>query len=123
MPETVYLVDSDNDGTYLPVNLNEEIKPQPTQGKVQWTLDIYRTMKYPAAARQNGIEGVIILDVEFDINGRVTNLGVKKSVSVECDEEAKRAFMMASQEGYSPLILNGSPVKFKMEFPVAFWLD
>ncbi len=121
MPEMKFYVDTDGDGTFDEVQL--EKKPEPKQGSEQWTRDFYGSIRYPASARQNGIGGIVILGVTVDESGKIQNVGVKQGISRDCDEEAKRAFIYATQQGYSPLKFNSSPVKFKVELPVGFWLN
>lgn len=123
LPDIVYSIDQNNDGNFTVIEIEEEKRPQPTQGKDQWIRDFYGKLKYPAVARENGIGGIVILDIEFDQSGKVTQVGIKKSVSTECDEEAKKAYINSTQQGYSPLIINNVPVKFRMELPVGFWLE
>lgn len=123
LPDIVYSIDQNNDGNFTIMEIEEENRPQPMQGKDQLTRDFYGSIKYPAVARENGIGGIVILDIEIDQSGKVTQVGIKKSVSVECDEEAKRAYINSTQQGYSPLIINNVPVKFRMELPVGFWLE
>ncbi|MBK8737992.1 MAG: TonB family protein [Saprospiraceae bacterium] len=54
----------------------------------------YGSIKYPAIARENGIGGVVILDIEVDQKGKVTGVDIKQSVSVECDNEARRTHFL-----------------------------
>jgi len=121
LPEVVYSI-KEEEG-YKLIELAKEQRPEPIQGKDQWVRDFYTTMKYPAKARQNSVQGIVILDVIIDENGKVLSVDVGHGLSAECDTEAKRAFLQSTQEGYQPLIFNGEPVKFKMEVPVGFWLQ
>lgn len=123
LPETVYSIDAANDGNYKPIRLDEKNRPEPIQGKDQWMTDFYGAISYPAIARRNGIGGVIILDIAVDQKGKVTNVGIKQSVSTECDSEARRAYVHSIQRGYIPLTINGISTKFRMELPVGFWLE
>lgn len=79
-------------------------------------------IKYPAAARQNGISGILVLEVLVDETGQVLDIAIKKSLSADCDEEAIRAFENATQQAYSPLIIDGRAKRFKLEKSVGFWL-
>ncbi len=121
MPEMKFYVDADGDGTFDEVQL--EKKPEPKQGNDQWMRDFYGSIKYPSSARQNGIEGIVILKVTVNEFGNIQNVGIKQGISQDCDEEAKRAFIYATELGYSPLKFNSNPVKFIVELPVGFWLN
>lgn len=118
----VYLVDRVNSGNYDPIEMDEENEPEPIQGKDQWTRDFFGSLKYPATARENGIEGVVILDIEIDQEGKVIDVRIQQSVSRECDNAAREAFIYATQQGYYPLIIDNLPTKFRMKLPVNFWL-
>lgn len=121
-PDTVYLIDANQDGNYEAIHLDKADRPIPIQGEKQFTIDFYSTVKYPAIARENGIEGAVILEVELNEDGKVLSVNIKEGISTELDNEAIRAFIHASQNGYYPLIINQQPVKFKMHHSVGFWL-
>jgi len=123
LPEIVYSIDKANNGNYEPIEIDEENRPEPIQGKNKWIRDFYGSIKYPAIARENGIGGVVILDIEVDQKGKVTVVDIKQSVSVECDNEARRAYIFSTQGGYIPLLIDNLPTKFRMELPVGFWIE
>ena len=123
LPDIIFSVDTDNDGTYEIIDLQEENIPEPLQGKSQWTRDFYGAIKYPAIARENGIKGTIILEVNIDQFGKLSQVKIKESLSKECDKEALRAYRQATQQGYTPLKINNQATKFRMELPVRFWLE
>jgi len=100
LPEIVYLIDKANNGNYEPIEIDEENRPEPVQGKNQWIRDFYGSIKYPAIARKNGVGGVVTLDIEIDQKGKVIDVGIKQGVSIECDNEARRAFIYSIQKGY-----------------------
>lgn len=123
IPETIYSIDSDNDGIYEFIEIAEEDGPLPIQGKQQFTADFYRALKYPASARENDIQGIVILEIEIDSNGKVQMVNTKKGISADCDRAAETAYINASKEGFWPLIFNNNPVNFKMEKAIGFWLE
>ena len=51
---------------------------------------IYKNLKYPKAALEKGIEGVVFLHYDVDDNGKVSNIIIEKGVGYGCDEEAIR---------------------------------
>lgn len=123
IPETIYYTDIDNDGFYEIMDSSVSKKPEPLQGEKQFYRDLSPLIRYPSKARENGIQGVVLLEIFVDENGKVTDVKVKQSVSYECDETAKNAFINASKQGYWPLIINEKATKFKMECPVRFKLE
>lgn len=73
---------------------------------------------YPEEARQARIEGVVILAVRMDINGRVKNTKILKSIP-QLDQAAKDA---VKQWVYEPLLLKGKPVEVVFTVTVRFQL-
>lgn len=119
-PLTEYFIDSNGDGVYEHIQLENE--PIPFQGKEEFRRDFSSLIKYPALARENGIAGIVTLEVHIDEAGKVISVVIAKSLSKDCDDAARKAFFQATTKGYAPLLLNGIPVKYKMEMPVQFWL-
>ena len=120
MPPTEYFMDSDSDGVYEPIQLENE--PIPFQGVEEFRKKFWSLLTYPAMARENRIAGIVTLGVLIDEAGKVVSVEIAKSLSKECDESARKAFIQATTNGFAPLLLNGIPVKYKMEMPVQFWL-
>ena len=120
LPKVQYFADLLNDGNFKKIELSEG--PIPMQGNDQWLRDFYGSIKYPALARENSIQGIVILNVLINKMGKVESVTIKKRLSDDCDQEAKRAFIASTKKGYSPLLVEGKPVNFKMEMPVGFWL-
>lgn len=123
MPPKVYLTDLESDGNFSPVELTEEQKPKPVQGETQWSMDILKSLRYTASARENGIEGTVIINAGFNEYGTLKNAIIIKGLSPDCDTAAIKALRLATQRGFEPLIVNEIPVKFQVEFPLRFFLD
>lgn len=117
---TQYFIDSNGDDIYENIQLENE--PIPLQGKEEFRRKFWSLITYPAIARENGIAGIVTFGVLMDETGKVLSVEIVKSLSKECDEAARKAFIQATTNGYAPLLLNGIPVKYKMEMPVQFWL-
>ncbi len=47
-------------------------------------------MRYPTAARENGIEGTVIVQFFVEKNGRVADCQIVQGPGYGCDEEAVR---------------------------------
>lgn len=60
---------------------------------------------YPEIARKSGIEGVVILEAETDISGRVIRTGILRSIPL-LDQAAEDA---VKQWVYEPKMINGKP--------------
>jgi len=122
LPNVIYAIDPEEDNTYEIIELAKDDEPQAIQGKDQWLRDFYGSLRYPASAREKGISGIVILNVMVDKSGQVTTVDILKSLSIECDEAAKKSFLKSTAKGYSILMHANRPVNYKMEVPVGFWL-
>ena len=66
---------------------------------------------YPETARQAGIEGVVIMQVEIDATGQVVNVEVEKSLGFGCDEAAVAAM---KQSTFTPAYAGSEPVPIRL---------
>jgi protein TonB len=71
---------------------------------------------YPPAARAAGIQGVVILEVRIEGDGRVSSAGVLRSIP-ELDQAALDAVY---QWEFQPTLLNGAPVPVILTVTVQF---
>jgi periplasmic protein TonB len=76
--------------------------------------------QYPAAARAAELEGDVILDAGVGADGRITDVGVVKSVHPLLDESARRAVLRYS---YRAGTRNGSPEAARVRVTVSFRLQ
>lgn len=121
LPPIKYILDLNDDRIYDSIYTGKE--PLPYEGKAEFENCFSSLIRYPYEAYEKDIKGVLILQVYIDQSGLVTKIEVLKSLSKECDEAAKVAFTLASKFGYAPLMINGKRIKYKMEYPVLFWLE
>lgn len=76
--------------------------------------------EYPRAARQQGIEGNIVLSLVIDDQGRVVKVRVIKGLGHGLDEAAVSA---VRKTRWSPATLDGHPVRTTRRFNVRFTLE
>lgn len=76
--------------------------------------------KYPDLARKAGLEGIVVIQIVIDEEGRPSNPKVIKSVHKVLDDEALQAVMA---QKYHPGRQRGRPVKVAMNIPVTFRLN
>jgi protein TonB len=74
---------------------------------------------YPAIARQNKVQGVVMLDVTVGTDGKVKDIKVLRSIK-ELDDAAITA--VRGWE-YKPTLMNGQAVPVIMTVPVIFTLE
>ena len=76
--------------------------------------------RYPDIARKAGIEGMVILKILVDVDGKVVDAKVLKSLgNVGCDEAAIEA---AKKCAFEPALQRDKPVKVWVSYPVRFML-
>ena len=85
---------------------------------------VYNNIKYPEIARNNGIEGTVVVSFVVDRTGQIQNPEVVRDIGGECGKEALRVIkLMADMEGkWRPGIKDGKAVNVKMNFPIRFTL-
>ena len=74
--------------------------------------------RYPPAAARAGIEGTVILIIDVDANGNVTNVAVEKSSR---NRDLDRAAMEAARKWrFNPSVVNGQKAAGRVRVPVDF---
>ena len=81
---------------------------------------IRENTKYPAIALEQDVQGMVILRFVVERDGRVGDIEVKKSLSVECDREAVR--VIKSLPRFVPARKEGRPVRKWFTVPVRFMI-
>src|ERR1700733_12735649 len=75
---------------------------------------------YPPIAHQNGIQGVVILDVTIGIDGKVKDTKTIKSVNQLLESAAINAVRAWE---YKPTVVDGKAVQVIMTVPVNFIIE
>ncbi|MBB6108545.1 TonB family C-terminal domain-containing protein [Mucilaginibacter lappiensis] len=82
---------------------------------------VFRSVKYPAAARERHIQGVVLIAVTIDTECKITNYRIKNSVGFGCDEEALRAVKQITGD-WIPGVYQGKSVISEYDIPFSFTL-
>jgi protein TonB len=81
-----------------------------------------KNINYPSLARENGLEGKVIVNFYVDTDGAIKNPTiVKDPVGGGCAEEALR--VIKAMPKWSPGLQNGMPAKVYYTLPVTFKLQ
>ena len=91
--------------------------PGGPQAMMQFIKD---NLKYPQIAKENGIQGRVILQFVVDETGKVTDPKVIRSIDPSLDTEAIR--LVLSMPRWMPGVQDGKAVAVKYTFPVMFSL-
>jgi len=87
------------------------------------TRAVYKNFRYPAAARENGVQGSVEILVVVNEFGILESMELVKGIGSGCDEESLKAVQKMKETGFEPAMLNGMPVKVRYIIPVKFSLD
>lgn len=80
---------------------------------------LYLEIQYPPAARQEGIEGLLMLHFTVDQEGNARRIDVTKPLHPLCDSAAVEALRSVK---FRPGVHDGKPVPVRMSLPVRFQL-
>lgn len=78
-------------------------------------------MRYPAAARNKGVEGTVDVQFVIERDGSVSNVKALNSIGAGCDEEAIR--VVKGAQGFKAASQRGRTVKVAMVMPITFKLN
>lgn len=102
---------------------SEEEKKQCAQKKL---LEyIYANIKYPPIARENGVEGMVVVKFVVDKDGSISEPEVVRDIGAGCGEEALRVVKSMNTENikWIPGKQRGRPVRVQFNLPVKFQLQ
>ena len=82
---------------------------------------VYGHIIYPPLARENGIEGLVVISFLISPEGKVTDPKILRDLGAGCGEEALRVvkllpdWLPAKQEGENVWSILNLPVRFRLE--------
>ncbi len=85
-----------------------------------FTKWVFERLVYPEIAKENGVQGRVILQFLVGKDGKVSDVKVVRSVDPSLDKEAIR--VVSSSPRWKPGQQRGKPVKVRYTFPVIFQL-
>jgi protein TonB len=85
---------------------------------------IYKNIKYPQVAKDNNVEGTVVLKFVVDEKGKVGNIHILKDIGANCGHEAERVVKLMNEQNktWEPGKQRGRPVKVWFMLPVKFKL-
>jgi len=81
---------------------------------------VYKELKYPAIARENGIAGQVIVQFVVSKEGEIQKAKVVRGIGGGCNEEALR--IVNSMPKWNPAMHNGRTVAVTFTLPIKFSL-
>jgi TonB family protein len=80
-----------------------------------------KTIRYPAIAWENNIQGRVIISFVVEKDGSFTDVKVARDIGGGCGEEAARVMKLSPR--WKPGMTNGKPVRVAYSVPINFTLD
>lgn len=96
-------------------------QPLPLGGMEEMYSFFKKSMKYPAQAKEKGIEGTVVTTFLVQKDGSLTDVEILRGIGGYCDEEAIR--LIKSMPTWQPGKIKGEAVVTRMRIPVRFKLD
>lgn len=101
---------------------NKKEKEECAKGKL---LEfIYENIEYPSIARENGVEGTVVISFVVEKDGKVKESKIVREIGGGCGDEALRVVELMNAEGkrWTPGKQRGKPVRVMFNLPVKFKL-
>lgn len=86
---------------------------------------LYENVSYPDIARENGVEGTVVVQFVVNTDGSITDMRVLRDIGGGCGDEALRlvAAMNELPERWTPGKQRGMPVRVMYTLPIRFKLN
>jgi protein TonB len=81
---------------------------------------IYDNLRYPKIAKENGVEGTVVVRFAVEKDGSLSNPEVVRDIGAQCGAEALR--IVKSMPKWNPGKQRGRPVRVQFNLPVKFKL-
>ncbi|NUO03667.1 MAG: energy transducer TonB [Saprospiraceae bacterium] len=86
---------------------------------------IYKNIKYPVLARENGIQGTVVVSFVVEKDGQLTDAAVIRDIGGGCGTEVLRVVNLINEKGlrWMPGKQRGRPVRVQFNLPVKYKLN
>ena len=108
-----------DDYNYFAIRFAEEM-PEFPRGMEEMYKFLSDNLVYPKEAKENGIQGTVIVEFVIDTSGKVSNAKVIVPLYPECDKEALR--VIQEMPNWKPAKHQGKPVAIYYNLPIRFML-
>lgn len=95
--------------------------PKYPGGTAKFLDFVMDNLKYPAAAKENNIEGIVFLSFIVEKDGSITSINVDRKLGYGTDEEAVRVVKLAKR--WEPATYNGITIRTQYRIPIRFSLN
>ncbi|MCQ6956735.1 energy transducer TonB [Mucilaginibacter aquariorum] len=98
-----------------------DVAPSFPGGDFEFGKYLARNIRYPAIARENNVQGRVVLTFVVEKDGAITEIKVLRSLGSGCDEESIRVLSLSPN--WKPGLTKGKPVRVKYAMPISFILQ
>lgn len=86
---------------------------------------LYKNIKYPALAKEVGVQGQVVVQFVVDRDGSITNINLIRDIGAGCGDAAMSVIESMNLMGkkWTPGKQRGKPVKVIFTLPIKFKLD
>jgi protein TonB len=86
---------------------------------------IYKNIKYPAIARENGVEGTAVITFVVEKDGTIADARVVRDIGAQCGTESLRVVNLMNEQNikWIPGKQRGRSVRVQFNLPVRFKLE
>ena len=109
------------DAENLTVELKKVVMPEYPGGPAECMKFLAQNIRYPKKARENGIQGRVVVQFVVDKDGSIDDIKIVMSVSWELNDEAKR--VVKRMPKFKPGTIGGEPVRMRFTMPIMFRLN
>lgn len=99
----------------------QDVKASFPGGEEALTTYLLTSMQYPAAAKDNGIEGVVGVTFVVKADGTIGNIKIRRMVDPDLESEAIR--LVKGMPKWTPASNAGTPVESQVDINVPFTLE
>jgi len=110
-----------DDGETVFYTQSRETEPQFTGGQRAFGMYLAKSVHYPAEARENNEQGMVVLSFIVEKDGKIGEVKIVRPVSRSIDNEAVR--VIKNSPPWKPGMQFGRPVKVLYSVPVNFSLS
>ncbi|WEK20948.1 MAG: TonB family protein [Candidatus Pedobacter colombiensis] len=106
------------DNTIYDVFVSLEVQPTFPGGMDKFYKYLSKSIRYPAMAQENNIQGKVFLSFIIEKNGTLTDIKVERKLGYGTDEEAVR--VLSASPKWIAGVQNGKFVRVKYNIPISF---
>ena len=78
-----------------------------------------KNLQYPTKSKNASCRGKVIVNIQIEKDGSVSNVSVIKGVNLVLNKEAKR--VVSNMPNWKPALLNGKPINDSLTLPIVFF--